>query len=98
SAVQAMKAGAMEYITKPFDLDEMEVQLDRAFNQYQMNRKIQLIEDEREKEKQSIITENEEMLKVLEDVKRLAALDDVTVLITGETGTGKELIADYIFS
>lgn len=97
SAVQAMKAGAMEYITKPFDLDEMEVQLERAFKQYQMNRKIHLIEEEREKEKQSIITENDEMLKVLEDVKRLAALNDVTVLITGETGTGKELIADYIF-
>jgi two-component system response regulator AtoC len=96
SAVHAMKAGAFEYITKPFDLDEIEVQIERAFEQLKLNRKIQILEEEKEKEKTYIVTDNEEMKYLLEKTKRIAEQEDITVLITGETGTGKELMADFV--
>lgn len=98
SAVQAMKAGAFEYITKPFDLDEIELQVERAFNHYVMYRNVHLFQEAKAKEQATIITQDPQMVKILENVRRVAQLDDVTVLITGETGTGKELIADYLYS
>ncbi|HKL11230.1 MAG TPA: sigma-54 dependent transcriptional regulator [Clostridia bacterium] len=96
SAVHAMKAGAFEYITKPFDLDEIEVQINRAFEQLKLNRKVQIFEEEKKNEKISIITRDKGMKSLLDEAKRIAEQDDITVLLTGETGTGKELMADYI--
>lgn len=96
SAVHAMKAGAFEYITKPFDLDEIEVQIERAFEQLRLNQKVYILEEEKEKDKTTIITSDINMKKILENTKRIAEQEDITVLITGETGTGKELIADFI--
>ena len=96
TAVRAMKAGAYEYVTKPFDLDEIEVLLERAFDQLKLNRKVQILEEEKKKEQSFIITHNTDMTKLLENTQRIAEQDDITVLINGETGTGKELIADFI--
>lgn len=96
SAVSAVKAGAMEYITKPFDLDEIEVQVERALNHYQLNRNVQLYQNEKKMSHTQIITKNDGMRKILDSARRIASLEDVTVLITGETGTGKELMADFI--
>ncbi len=98
SAVQAMKTGAFEYITKPFDLDEIELQVERAFGHYVMNRNVHLFQEANAKSQAKIITQSGEMIQILENVRRVAQLDDVTVLITGETGTGKELIADFLYS
>ncbi len=96
TAVRAMKAGAYEYVTKPFDLDEIEVLLERAFDQLKLNRKVQILEERKKKEQSFIITHNTDMTKLLESTQRIAEQDDITVLINGETGTGKELIADFI--
>ncbi len=96
SAVHAMKAGAFEYVTKPFDLDEIEVHIKRALEQLKLKRKVQIFEEEKKNEKISIITQDINMIRQLENAKRIAAHDEITVLLTGETGTGKELMADYI--
>ncbi|MDM8533171.1 sigma-54 dependent transcriptional regulator [Clostridiaceae bacterium HSG29] len=98
SAIHAMKAGAFEYITKPFDLDEIEFQIERAFDQIQLNQKIQIFEEKNRNEEVSIISKNEGMLELLKNVKNIAKQSNVTILITGETGTGKELMADFIHS
>ena len=93
SAVHAMKAGAFEYVTKPFDLDEIEVHIKRALEQLNLKRKVQIFEEEKKNEKISIITQDINMIRQLENAKRIAAHDEITVLLTGETGTGKELLA-----
>lgn len=96
SAVKAIQAGAIEYVVKPFDLDEIEVLIARAIKQYDLNRRVHLLEKDMEKSKNHIITKNSAMKKILESSLKIAYQNDVTVLITGETGTGKELMADYI--
>lgn len=93
TAVHAMKKGAFEFVTKPFDLDEIEVLMERAFEQLKLNQKLRILE---EREKESILTSDAQMKILLENTRVIAAEDDITVLITGETGTGKELMADYI--
>lgn len=97
-AVDAMKKGALEFVTKPFDMDEIEVLVKRAFEGIYKNQRLLIYENrhEMEKGKESILTQNEGMKSLLLQAKKVAMQDSVTVLITGETGTGKELMADYI--
>jgi len=96
SAVKAIKLGVMEYVVKPFDLEELEVFVERAIEQYQLNRRVKIFEDASEKGRHTIITESPKMKRLLEDALRIAVQSDITVLITGETGSGKELMADFI--
>lgn len=96
SAVKAMQAGAIEYVVKPFDLDEIEVLVGRALDHHQLNRRVQLLEKDIEKTRHHILTKNEKMQTLLEESLQIAYQNDITVLITGETGTGKELMADFI--
>jgi DNA-binding NtrC family response regulator len=97
TAVQALKEGAFDYITKPIDPDELSHVVRRAVEQQRLTAEnIQL----REKVEQlttptHIIGESSEMQKVLEMVRSVADTDS-TVLIRGESGTGKELIAQAI--
>ncbi len=96
SAVKAMKLGVMEYVVKPFDLEEIEVLVERAIEQYQLNRRVKIFEEEKEKGRHRILTENNKMKEMLEASIRIANQSEITVLITGETGSGKELMADFI--
>ncbi len=96
SAVKAMKLGVMEYVVKPFDLDEIEVLVERAMEQYQLNRRVKIFEEAKEKGRHHIITGNSKMKHLLESSMRIAGQSGITVLITGETGSGKELMADFI--
>ncbi len=90
-AVRAMKTGAYEYVTKPFDLDEMGMVIERALEARALrvqNRRLSL-------EKalgKGIVAESAAMRRLLEAVSRVAPRD-ITVLVSGQTGTGKELIA-----
>jgi len=96
-AMQAIKAGAYDYFTKPFKLEEMEVVIRRAMERSRLLREIQRLRSEREAEVrwERIIGNSAPMREVYRILKRIEDTD-ITVLITGESGTGKELIAEAI--
>ncbi|MDJ0834896.1 MAG: sigma-54 dependent transcriptional regulator [Acidobacteriota bacterium] len=96
TAVEAMKLGAVDYITKPFNVDEVRVVVRNNL------RTRKLINENRELKKQlkkdktnNLVFQSERMRKLIETLDRVARLD-TTILITGESGTGKELIMKYI--
>ena len=97
TAVAAVKAGAFDYITKPFNRDEILLTLERALTFSQAkneNRQLRELVD-REFRLESVIGDSAGMREVLNVVGRVSR-SDATVLITGESGTGKELIAKGI--
>lgn len=96
-AVEAMKLGAYDYLTKPLNFDELKITIERAMNHLQLS-----IENKELKGKllsegrfSAIIGSSLTMTKVIETTKRVAPTD-ATILITGESGTGKELFAKAI--
>lgn len=96
SAIEAMKIGALDYISKPFDIEELKIQIRKALDIGDMTRQIEFLTNElRNKTGKVIIGESKKMKDVLEIVNRVAG-SNATVLITGESGTGKELIANAI--
>src|SRR6266446_947655 len=97
NAVEAMKAGAYHYITKPVNLDELELVIERALNSRRIEAEnVNLHEQiDRKYGLENIIGESSAMRQVFETVQQVAP-SRATVLITGETGTGKELIAKAI--
>lgn len=97
TAVAAVKAGAFDYINKPFNRDEILLTLERALSFSQTkneNRQLRELVD-REFRLESVIGNSAAMRDVLNVVGRVSR-SDATVLITGESGTGKELIAKGI--
>jgi DNA-binding NtrC family response regulator len=97
TAVGAMKAGAFDYITKPFDVDELRLVLDKATERAELVREVEELRTEvgRRYQIENIIGRSAPMQEVFKTVITVAPLK-TTVLITGESGTGKELIAKAI--
>jgi len=93
-AVRAMKAGAYEYVTKPFDIEEMALVIDRALEARALRVQNRRLSAEKAIGR-SIVGESPAMRRLLDAVTRVAPRD-ITVLVRGETGTGKELIASLI--
>jgi DNA-binding NtrC family response regulator len=96
SAVAAMKAGAIDYLTKPFDTEELLLAVQRAMERQRLRSEVARLRTQVEEKEQfhpgSIVAASPSMHRVLEMVERVAPTD-ATVLIQGESGTGKELIA-----
>jgi two-component system, NtrC family, response regulator AtoC len=93
-AVEATKAGAYDYLAKPFDIDEVVLVVERGLETHRLrsiNRRLTAEQALGFK----IVSESPPMRKLLSDVARIASRD-VTVLVTGETGTGKELVASLL--
>ena len=95
NTLEAMRLGAFDYITKPFDLGELEVTIDKAIENIKLKGKVTAL-TERLKERLTGETAFIGKSKAVEEVFKKAgkvAAKDVTVLILGESGTGKELLA-----
>ena len=97
TAVEAMKAGAFDYVQKPFEIEEMEVKINKAIEMRQMQHQIDYLRHAQGDiyEFDRIIGSSGALEKVLSVVRKVAK-SNTTVLVRGETGTGKELIAGAI--
>lgn len=99
TAVQALKDGAYDYVTKPFDPDDLSHMIRNASKQIQCKKENTLLKEKMVslENVDDLVYKSEAMVKVLKEVETVAASDS-TVIITGESGTGKELIARAIHS
>jgi DNA-binding NtrC family response regulator len=97
TAVAAMKLGAFDYVTKPFDEDELLSLVRRALQKRSLEREVTFLRGElaRQHDHEDIVGEHVEMQKLSRLITQVARTT-TTVLITGESGTGKELIARAI--
>jgi len=97
NAIEAMKNGAYDYVTKPFDLEEVLVLIKRALESRKLSRDFRELKEEVKKkyEPGNMIGESSAMQKVYKTIGQVVNTD-ATVLIQGESGTGKELVAKTI--
>ena len=94
TAVEAMKLGAYDYVSKPFKPDEIILTLKKAEERERLRKENELLRKEVKKEYSfdNIVSKNEKMQGIFEVIQKVAQYKS-TILITGESGTGKELVA-----
>jgi two-component system, NtrC family, response regulator AtoC len=95
SAVEAMKLGACEYILRPFDVDVLEITVNRVLAAGRVRRQNDFLRSEVDKGWGEFVGSSPAMQQVYEAIRQVAP-GKTTVLVTGETGTGKELVARAI--
>lgn len=97
SAVKAMKLGALDYITKPFNLDELILVVKRIINDRTTEQHLDYLRYKNQHQaEEQIIGQSPAMQEVFKFIQQVAQTSKTTVLIRGETGTGKELVARAI--
>jgi len=98
TAVEAMKNGAYDYLTKPYKLDELIILINRAYEFGQLKIKNQLLEQElaRKESPFEFVCKSRQLKDILALIKKIAPADS-PVFIQGESGTGKELVANTIW-
>jgi len=97
TAVEAMKAGAYDYLTKPVDPDDLVITLKKAVERLQLRRQVAYLQKEVAQQAGigEIVAVSPEMQRIMRLIQQVAQ-NEATVLIEGESGTGKELMARYI--
>ncbi len=96
-AVEAMKNGAHDFLTKPIQLNQLERSIQRACEMIAMRRELAHLRETQYQKTQFIVGNSPKMQSVINQAQRAAAAS-VSVLVTGETGTGKEVLAHFIHS
>ncbi len=94
TAIDAMKAGAYDYVTKPFNLDEIRIIIKNIVEKILLQEKVRELQQYAD-EYQSIVGKSAAMQRVFSVIDKIAPFDS-NVLVIGESGTGKELIAKAI--
>jgi DNA-binding NtrC family response regulator len=97
TAIKAVKLGAYDYITKPFEIDELLLLVEKALSERSLRRQVARLQREVERQYgfENVVARSQAMREILGLVARIAG-STASVLITGESGTGKELIARAI--
>jgi DNA-binding NtrC family response regulator len=94
-AVQAMQLGAFDFLTKPFNADHLTVVINKALSTVALHRQVDVLRQEIDHRYDHLVGTNANMAAQITIAKQ-AAQSDVTVLLLGETGTGKEVVARAI--
>ena len=97
TAIEALKKGAYDYLTKPLDFDKLRLTIDRAMEHSMLREENRILRESLGKhfDLQHIIGRSPSMVNLLDTVAHVAP-SEATIMITGESGTGKELIAGAI--
>lgn len=97
TAVQALKKGAYDYLTKPLDFDELKIAIARATEHTRLKKENEYLKERLGEgfDRRSVIGQSPAMVKLLDTVSQVAPTE-ATILITGESGTGKEMIANAV--
>jgi DNA-binding NtrC family response regulator len=97
-AVNLMKMGAFDFLVKPFELDQVEDLIKKGLERVRLKKEVEWLRAQYEQRFRSggVIGVSQKMKDLLELAEKLAPGSETTVLIEGETGTGKELLAEYI--
>jgi DNA-binding NtrC family response regulator len=97
-AVNSMKMGAFDFLVKPFELDQIEALILKGLERIRLKKELEWLRSQYQERFRSggIIGASDQMREILTLGEKLAQGSDTTVLIEGETGTGKELMAEYI--
>jgi two-component system, NtrC family, response regulator AtoC len=96
TVVEAMKTGAADYLTKPFEEEALELAIANVIEKQQLKQELKTLKQQLAYVEQgNILTSNPQMLRII-DISRHVASTDVPVLILGESGVGKEVVASFI--
>ncbi|MCB2183881.1 MAG: sigma-54 dependent transcriptional regulator [Desulfobulbaceae bacterium] len=97
SAIKAMKLGAADYLTKPFNIDEVKIVIETILEKERLKDEVIYLRKAGSAHLgDTMVGQSPAMLKIIENAKKIAEAKAATVLITGESGTGKEVMARYI--
>jgi len=98
TVITSMKMGVFDYLVKPLDMDEIEIIVERALENLSLKKDIETLRRAyiRVFDLENIVAASDEFREAFQKADRVAQSRDTTVLIEGETGTGKEIIARYI--
>ncbi|MCX7634134.1 MAG: sigma-54 dependent transcriptional regulator [Syntrophales bacterium] len=98
TVITSMKLGAFDYLVKPLDMEEIEIIVERALENLRLKKDLEALRKAyvREFDLEKIVMASREIREVFNQADKVARSADTTVLIEGETGTGKEIIARYI--
>jgi len=96
SAIRAIKLGAMDYIRKPIDPDELKIQVNQAVDRRKKREQLNYLQIENQYQFGNIVGTSDSMQKIYQFIYQVAESSKTTIMIRGETGTGKGLVARSI--
>ncbi len=97
SAIRAMKIGAADYLTKPFNVDEVIMVIKGVLEKAKLKDEVRYLRKSRmDYAHHEMVGESQAVKDVIENAKKIATAGVPTILITGESGTGKEVLARYM--